>query len=335
VARYDRDFYDSGVRYDELINLNKKRKGRRMAGNPTPDDPDDLLALAEDIADGLETLEATVGVKQNTEPVVRGAIAGYRTAGTQLGAAKSARGVAVDAVETADANAKAFLKEARKVLQHFLGDTFNPAWEATGFPNQSTGVPGSQEERMNLCASLKDYFAAHPTQESAQFGVTAALAEGKFDGLSDARDDLDAKDSAITTKTQGLAGALKTLRRRVRGLITELETLLSDDDARWHEFGLSMPADPDTPERVKGLVLTANMPGKVMVKWGRAPRASRYRVFTQVVTVDDDFVSNDTVHDTELMLEGLPSGKVLRVRIIAANEAGEAPASDVVELVIP
>ena len=306
-----------------------------MAGNPLPDDDNDLLALAEDIADGLQTLEATVGVKQNTEAVVRGAISAYRTAGTQLGAAKSARGVAADAVETADAEAKAFLKEARKVLQHYLGDTFNPAWEATGFPNQSTAVPGSQEARMNLCASLKAYFTANPTQESAQFGVTATLADGKFTALSDARDDLDAKNSAVTTKTQGLAGGLKTLRKRVRGLITELETLLADDDARWHEFGLSMPADPDTPERVKGLVLTPNMAGKVMVKWDRAPRASRYRVFTQVVTVDDDFVNADTVHDRELMLEGLPSGKVLRVKIIAANEAGEAPASDVVEVTIP
>src|SRR5436853_606531 len=122
-----------------------------MAGNALPEDENDLLALAEDIADGLETLEAAVGVKQNTEAVIRGAIAGYRTAGTQLGGAKSGLGTASDGVDSADLAAKGFLKESRKVLQHYLGDTFNPAWEATGYPNQSTAVPGKQEERMNLC----------------------------------------------------------------------------------------------------------------------------------------------------------------------------------------
>src|SRR5436190_14384408 len=102
MARYDFDFYDSGVRYDELLHSNPGKKGRRMAGNPVPNDPDDLLALAEDIADGLQTLEVSVGIKQNTETVVRGAISGYRTAESQLGAAKSARGLAAHDAETAD-----------------------------------------------------------------------------------------------------------------------------------------------------------------------------------------------------------------------------------------
>lgn len=306
-----------------------------MAGNALPDDENDLLALAEDIADGLETLEAGVGVKQNTEAVIRGSISAYRTAGTQLGGAKSARGTASGAVDAADAQAKGFVKEARKVLQHYCGDSFNPAWEATGFPNQSTAVPGKQEERMNLCDSLKTYFTDNPTQESAQFGVTAVKAGERFDGLSDARDDFDAKNSAVTTKTQALAAALKTLKKRVRGLIDELGTLLEDDDPRWHEFGLSMPADPDTPEKVKGLVLTPNVAGAVMSEWKRAPRAGRYRIFKQVLTVDLVPVNVQTMHDLQFMIDGLPSGKTVRVTIVAANDAGEAPASDPVDIVVP
>lgn len=284
-----------------------------MAGNPTPDNPDDLLALAEDIADGLQTLEAAVGVKQNTEAVMRGSIAAYRMADNQLGAAKSARGVASDAVTTADTDAKKFLKAAKKVLAHYLGDSWNAAWEATGFPNQSTGVPGKQKERMNLCASLKAYFTTNAAQESAQFGVTAA----------------------VTLKNQGLASAGKNLKKRVRGLITELETLLADDDPRWHEFGLSMPSDPDTPERVEGLVLTPNVAGQVMAKWDRAPRVTRYRVFKQVLTVDVEPVNVETVHDPQYMLEGLPGGKTVRVTVTAANDAGEAPLSAAAEAVVP
>ena len=334
MARYNLDFYNSGVRYNTLENQNQT-KGKIMAGNPAPNNPDDLLALAEDIADGLQTLEAAVGVKQNTEAVLRGTIAAYRAADTQLGAAKAARGVADVAVDTADDKAKAFLREARKVLTHYLGETWNVAWEATGFPNQSTAVPRSPEERMNLCASLQAYFTNNPAQESAQFGVTAALAQGKFDAASDARDGFDAKDAAVTLKDQALTTAFKNLKKRVRGLITELETLLADDDPRWHEFGLSRPSDPDNPEKVTGLVLTPNMPGDVMVKWGRAPRATRYRVYKQVLTVDAAPVNIETVHDRQFMLEGLPSGKVVRVYIVAANDAGEAPASEAGEVLIP
>ncbi|HEY0551580.1 MAG TPA: hypothetical protein VGF13_18395 [Verrucomicrobiae bacterium] len=306
-----------------------------MAGNPTPDDPSDLLAAAEDMADGLNKLEAPVGIKQNTESVIRGAIAGYRGAETALGAAKSALGTAEDGVETANTNAKTFLKAARKVLAHYLGDTWSAAWEATGFPNQSTAVPGSQEERLNLCASLMPYFTANSTHESEQFGVTAGKAEETFTALSNARDWFGAKAADATLKEQNLAKALKTLRRRVRGLIDELDTLLEEDDPRWHEFGLSMPADPDTPEKVTSLVLTPNMAGKVLAKWKRAPRGGRYRVYKQVLTVDAAPVNIVTVHDLETMLEALPSGKTVRVFIVAANNAGEAPPSDAVEIIVP
>ena len=49
-------------------------------------------------------------------------------------------------------------------------------------------------------------------------------------------------------------------------MVTELDTLLADDDPRWHEFGLSMPSDPDTPEAVESLTLTPNMAGKVVAR---------------------------------------------------------------------
>lgn len=223
---------------------------------------------------------------------------------------------------------------ARAVTLH-VGDTWSAAWEATGFPGQSTAVPGRQEERLNLCASLQAYFTAHAAQESAQFGVTAALAGARFTALSDARDDVDAKTAAVTTKAQAGQATLKNLRKRVRGLIDELNTLLEADDPRWHEFGLSMPSDPDTPEAVENLVLTPNMAGKVFATWERATRATRYRVFQQVLTVDAEPMNVETVHDLQFMLAGLPTGKTVRVFIIAANDAGEAPAGAAVEAVIP
>jgi hypothetical protein len=335
LARYGSDFFDSGARYGDPGNQKTKTKGRTMATNPTPNDDNDLLALAEDMADGLHTLEVPVGVKQNTEAVMRAAITACRSANTALGVAKAARGAAVAAERAADETAREFIREAKKVLQHYLGDAWNAGWEATGFPHQSTAIPNSEEERLNLCSSLKDYFAANPAHESAQFGVTAALADAAFTGLSNARDDQDTKRSAVTAANAAVNTAFYNLRKRVRGLIGELETLLTNEDARWHEFGLSRPVDPDTPERVEGLVLTPNLAGKVLASWNGAPRASRYRVFKQVVGVDLEPVNVETVHDRQYLIEGLPGGQTVKVHVVAGNDAGEAPASEVVEAVVP
>ena len=153
--------------------------------------------------------------------------------------------------------------------------------------------------------------------------------------VSDARDTLSQKETDQETKKQARNAADVTLRKRVRGLVTELETLLADNDPRWHAFGLSMPSDPDTPEPVSAVTLTPNMAGKVVATWPRATRATRYRVFKQVVGVDAEPINVETVHDRELMLEGLPTGQTLNVFIIAANDAGEAQPSPTAQIVIP
>ena len=58
-----------------------------MAANPTPDDDDILIALTEDLADGCHLHEVTLGIKQQTEAVMRAALLGIQTALMGLGAA--------------------------------------------------------------------------------------------------------------------------------------------------------------------------------------------------------------------------------------------------------
>jgi hypothetical protein len=122
MAQYGSSFYNSGIRYQTTSTQQYRSKRRTMAGNGVPMDPDDLLGLAEDIADGLQTVEVTVGVKQNTEAVIRGAITAHRNSDQALGIAKSAKGVARDGLDTADNDARVFLLAARKVLSLHLGD---------------------------------------------------------------------------------------------------------------------------------------------------------------------------------------------------------------------
>ena len=143
------------------------------------------------------------------------------------------------------------------------------------------------------------------------------------------------KEELQTAARQARDAALKNLRKRVRGLIGELDTLLEDDDARWHAFGLSMPSDPDTPMPVEELALVAGTPGVIVASWPRAVRATRYRPFVQIVGVDTDFVARDAVHDLTVNLTGFTTGQTVKVNIVAANDAGEAQPGPTEQIVVP
>jgi hypothetical protein len=266
---------------------------------------------------------------------MRAAITALRNAEAGFGTAKGNRQAAFDALNAADVAATEFLSAARGVLSQFLGSRWSAAWEPTGFPDLSTAVPKTQDKRLNLCASLKIYFTNVPAHEVAALGVTAVNAEAKFQGISNGRDGVDMKEELQTQARQARDTALKNLRKRARDLIYELDTLLGDDDPRWHAFGLSMPSDPDTPEPVVSLTLEPGTAGVVVATWPRATRATRYRPFVKIEGVDEDFVARDAVHDLTVSLDGFTTGQTVKVRIVAANDAGQAQPGPTQQIVVP
>jgi hypothetical protein len=332
---YEAAYFDSGALYDTPGAGNNPTKGKRMAGNPVPEGQEELLPLAEDMADGCHNHEVAIGLQHNKEADIRAAITALRNTEAAFGTAKGNRQAAFDALLAADNAALEFLTAARGVLAQFLGNRWSTAWEPTGFPDTSTAVPKTQEKRMNLCASLKIYFTNVPAHEVAAFGVTAANAEAKFQAVSDARDAVGMKEELQTQAKQARDTAFKNLRKHARDLISELDTLLADDDGRWHAFGLSMPADPDTPEAVVSLALSIGAAGVIVATWPRAVRATRYRPFTQIVGVNEEPVAHDPVHDLTVNLSGFTSGQTVKVYIIAANDAGEAAAGPTEQILVP
>jgi hypothetical protein len=334
MPHYEAAYFDSGVRYLTTATTTNK-KGRSMATNETPKDLEGLLGLADKMADGLHTDAAGVGIAQNTEAAMRAAITAAQLADVDYGAAKEARVAATAVTQAADDEAQNFLLAAKRVLSQFLGTNWSTAWESTGFPNQSTKVPATQDQRLILCATLKIYFTNNPTREVAALGVTAINAEAKFQALSDGRDAVEHKTREQADKKATRDTAVNGLRKRVRGLIDELTQLLDDTDSRWHVFGLNCPADPDTPEPVGSLALSLGAAGVIVATWPSALRATRYRPFTQIVGVDAEFVAHDPVHDEFVNLPGFASGQTVKVYIIAANDAGEADPGPTEEILIP
>jgi hypothetical protein len=298
-----------------------------MASNPTPDNPDVLRALADRIADGCHQHEVAIGIKQNLEAVIRAAIAALSAAETDVGLKKQATANAYTALQTQDDAGFDLLTNCKLRLAQKYGQRWSPDWEPTGFPDQSTKVPDTRDKRFTLLDALKNYFTAKPTDESADMGATAALCQAQWTAISTARQAVANAESAQTLAFAARTAATDTLRKRVRGLIDELTLLLAPDDAKWEDFGLSIPANPTAPEQVASVSASALGNGRLEVSYAYATRAVRFRIEVFIVGVDTDWHPGKTVKDLEAILPGFTAGQVVKVRVIAANDGGDAPPS--------
>ena len=331
--------YNSGFRYKGAVipaNNKPKKKGRPyMAGNPVPRDNGTALALGEEVADGLHALAATLSITGTTEAGLRALLSACRAADSEVGKAQKLRTAADVALQGADDAASLFLSAARKVLVLHLGAAWSDDWAPTGFPNESTAVPLQPADRMNLCFSLSTYFTENPTQEFATQNVTAAKALENFNAISDCKDDFDTKDAALTNKKQARDASYVALRKELHGFIAEVSKRLGDDDARWHEFGLNAPCDPNAPEATAAPVLRVIPGPEIMATWKRSARAIRYRPFVQILGVDAEARGCDSVRGLETVLRGFAAGQTVKVYIVAANDDGTAPASPTEQILIP
>ena len=305
-----------------------------MASNPTPDDDAMLSALAEDLADGCQTHEVAIGIKQNTETAMRAAIAGTASAKLALGAANMLVDNKYDLLQAADAAGAAVIMNCRLRLVKVLGTQFSAGWGTAGFPNQSTSVPDTQDERFTLLNALKLYFTANPAAESVDMDATAAICLAAHTATSDARAAVNTAETDQTNAQNAEKAAVKTLRKRVRGLIDELGQLVADDDARYEAFGLNIPANPSAPEAIASLTVTAMGGAKVFAQWPYSTRMVGTRLMRKRIGVDEEFVSIGTADGLEKMLTGQTPNQTIEIFVIAYNDGGDAPPSPTVSVVV-
>jgi hypothetical protein len=321
-----------------LLPTRKRPINRKtMASNPTPENPDIARALADHMADGCHTHEVSMGIKQNTEVVMRAAILTLKNAQLDLGAAKAAVGSTSEALKVVDAAITEVLGNCRLRLVNQLGKFWGPAWEATGFPDQSTAVPAEQDKRLSLLDSLSTYFTLNPARESADLGATAAACTAAYNQLSDARAIWGNAKTAQATKINTRDAAFKNLRKRIRGLIEELDTLIAEDDPRWEDFGLTIPANPSAPEGIASLTATAAGGGKLHLEWTYATRMTGTRLMTKRTSglvIDDDFINSGTAEGLEKTLPGFTPGANVLVKVIPYNDGGDGPASPEVGIIV-
>ncbi len=305
-----------------------------MAGNPTPTDDDVLCALAEDIADGCQAHEVAIGIKQNTEVVVRAAITGVTNGKAAVGAAKVNVVMKYEEHAAADAAGAEVIANCRRRLAKLFGNVFNAQWEEAGFPDGSTGVPATLDKRFALLGALQAYFTNHPTAESADMEATAASCGAAHTAVSNARTALNNAKSGQSSALVAGQALNKTLRKRVRGLIDELGTLLTEDDVRYLDFGLNVPASPVAPQAILDLTLTAIGGGKVLAEWTYAVRMEGTRVLVKENVPGAEYASAGTVNGLEMTLKELTPGATYFVKVIPYNEAGDGPESPEKSIVV-
>lgn len=305
-----------------------------MAANPTPTNDDQLMVRVHDMVRGCQELETVIGIKQNTAEKMQAALDAAKAAKFEVGRLKKDRADRRTDFREMDREAELVLGRCRLRLVMLFGVAYSSAWDAAGFPNRSTMVPEVYAERLSLLAQLAGYFASHPEHESVDMGATAEICLATRQMLTADRGTVTQTKVQLRQAVMAKNATMKTLRKRMRGLIRELDILLAPDDSRWRMFGLHVPAHEPVPASVGKVTLTALNPGMAEASWEAVPHATRYQVQSRPLG-GNEFAPVETVHDTKALLSDLPSGQMIEVRVIAANEQGEASPGPSTAIAVP
>lgn len=321
---------------NQIITQSKKKKRKYMASNPTPDPIDELVAAGEDMCDGLEQHEVILEITQNTFAKTRADLDVLIAAMNAQSAAEGAQPAAYTALRTADSNGKGFIAAFIKVASITLGGEWSDGWLATGLPDNTVGVPGTQDKRFTALAGIKAYLTANPTMEvsTPKVTVTAALAGTLHTAISTARQGVNGALNLTKTKVMAKDKAEDAFRKRYRGVIKELEDILEDDDPKWYDFGLSRPADPAQPGQPAIVHGTALGGSRVLVQTDGARRANSFNFYKKIVNVDPEPVKLLNDKGKQQTFEGLPVGATIEFTITGVNDAGEGPPSEPVSVVV-
>lgn len=242
---------------------------------------------------------------------------------------------AVLAQSTARLAAEAYIVKTRDALRPFLGTNWSEAWTQAGFKNGTLSLPTSLVEVVELLRSEVTYLANHPTHENPAAGVTGAAGGALQSTLNSAVQTVSNCKRDQRTKREARDASEAALLKLMRRLHSELECVLESDDVRWLDFEDQIPADPNVPEEVTGLLVEGDGPGRVTLEWFPSLRAERYHVEIFETGVDTDFRRVLTVLEPGADLEGLTPAAQVRVRVVAANAAGDGAPSEEVTVQVP
>ena len=307
-----------------------------------------IVGLLHDAADGAHQYGVAIGLKQNTEPVIRGIL--ESVVGTPAGpnnvppaqpglaslcdSAKRNKAKMAAALRSAISNGRALVIAAVNSLRPAFGSQWNSDWDAVGFTAGSLAAP---EHPAALLLKMRAFYAVNPSRELKDMNgiaCTAASCQTAADAITAAETVSNQADTDFLTAHTNLLTGLTSARTILSGLQTELGQLLDANDPRWLAFGLDMPGHTGSPEVPQNLTATTGVAGTVTLHCEHARRADGYR-FTLTNAADGAPVASVTTQDPEHTFGELTSGMKVNVVVSARNSTGESQACAPVAVTVP
>ena len=294
---------------------------------------DETILAGEKASTGLAEYENIIGILHFTKSVVDLSVSTLISKRDLATAEREARKNAFAEVRTAAAAAEAFIAKMIDRCRGFFGRSYNSSYEQLGL--RSLSLPNTQPYRLNVISSMATFLAGHSAVADPTQGITAAIATGVHEAYRDALTNVQNLKSTCRTAKAARDAALRDTQEVLRGLINELASKISPTDPRWRAFGFNCPGDVQVPGQVQNLRVLPSLPGTQPLEWDSAPRATRYQVEMQLMAPEAEWTLMTTVAETTATLTGLTPGANVRLRVTAANAAGEGVPSEAVQAQVP
>lgn len=305
-----------------------------MSKNSIPQTYSGIVPLAVKALAGSISLGATIDLQHHTNVEIAAdlydlignpatpAIPGKQAT---LNTRKQALKDAYTTARAASAAGREYCRLGISLLKTVLGTTHSSAWTNAGFLAPNLQIKKSP---VAMLIQFRQYFEANAARENAAAGVTAVQAQARLTAIQNADLAVAAAKAAKLGATRIRDLALRSLQKRMSGLRAELEQLLDSLDGQWLEFGFRLPGGGQIPAEVEGLILTAGLPGTVLVEWQAASLADNYRVTWRPSSAEPGTETDAGLFsDLQTLLVGLPSAVPIIVGVSARNSTGETSAT--------
>ena len=215
-----------------------------MKESTTPEVTDPLVREGDRTLLILRDLEPGLGIQFNTPAKLSQELAAYRTADL---AYQTPRNLRINELSPEQRRlvreACAVFSQTKSILKPVLGSTWNDGWKDVGWIEGTLVIPSTLGGRVSLLKRLAIFLKANPQFEVEKLGVTSVNALSLFNALTKVRQSIETQEALETKNSGPRKTAGQALRKRLSALTKELGQVLSDDDERWHTFGLTSPAE--------------------------------------------------------------------------------------------
>jgi len=219
-----------------------------MGQNTLPSGINDLLLLADRIAQGLELHRPWFQMAQIPPDEFRRRLDEVRKADNAWSDTKTAKVSAQVRMTTANKALTAWLAKARLAMMLARGTKWSERWIETGFTHGATNVPKGIEPRIALARRVVFFLSLHPKFGVPFAEVTAGRGRSLYERMIRAREALAVATTHCITNKRQRDAAERILRRTMHQVVLMLQATIAPDDPRWIAFGLKELV-PDSPRK--------------------------------------------------------------------------------------